>query len=284
MKLSALPFLLILFLFSCTKEITTPVGTLPLFDTTIKDISYGTNTANKLDLFLPAKRTIDSKIVIFIHGGGWNSGDKSEFTFFANGLKERGFAVANINYRLSPQSKDNYNMQLDDIGQVISYLSTNSGYYTFSNQNFYITGHSAGAHLSLSYAYTRNADGKIKAAGGLSTPTNLFTGATENLGIVGATTIAPYLGAPLNAASEQRYKEASPYYHVTKSTVPTILFAGSIDFVVPPVQSISLDNELKQFGVAEKLVIYPFIFHSWWDNANLVTNTLNETAAWFNAH
>lgn len=282
-----LVYLLLAFVFassfvlpSCKKD----HSSFPLTDTTLKNISYGNNPANNLDLLLPSNRTKNTKVVIVIHGGGWNAGDKSELSFIAQGLKQRGFAVANVNYRLSPQSNDNYKMQLDDIDNVVGYLNQNASFYTFSKQSIYITGHSAGAHLSLSYAYTRNAGGKIKAVAGMATPTNLFTGATANLGIVGATTITPYLGGPLNSASEQRYKDASPFYHVSKSTVPTILFQGDIDVIVPKDQAVSLADALNKNGVANKLIIYPSVFHDWWANQSLVKNTLDETAAWFNGH
>ncbi len=41
---------------------------------------------------------------------------------------------------------------------------------SFNNQKFYIVGHSAGGHLALCYAYTRNINGKIRAAGSLAGP------------------------------------------------------------------------------------------------------------------
>ncbi len=282
MKLNYFYLFALVLLFSCKKDDAGESAVIPVSDTIIQNISYGKNAANVFDLYLPDKRNADTRIIILIHGGGWNAGDKNELGFLAKGLKERGFAVANINYRLSPQSTDNYTMQLDDISAVQKYLNEKANMYTYNSQKMYITGHSAGAHLALSFAYTRNATGQIKAAGGMASPTDLVAGATANFGIVGATTITPYLGAPLSDATRAMYENASPIYHVTKSTVPTILFQGDVDIIVPPDQSISLDNKLKQNGVPEKLIMYPGIFHEWWGDANLVKNTLDETAQWFN--
>lgn len=272
----------ILFLFSCKKDNPGESVITPLSDTIIKNIAYGNNAANVFDLYLPVNRNDDTKIIILIHGGGWSGGDKNELGFLAQGLSQRGFAVANINYRLSPQSDDNYKMQLDDISTLQNYLNAKASLYNYNSQKMYITGHSAGAHLALSFAYTKNSNGQIKAAGGMATPTDLVAGATENLGIVGATTIAPYLGAPLSASSRAIYENASPIYHVTNSTLPTILFQGNVDIIVAPNQAVSLDYKLKQNGVPEKLIMYPGIFHDWWANADLVKNTLDETAKWFN--
>ncbi|MEO8820501.1 MAG: alpha/beta hydrolase [Ginsengibacter sp.] len=284
MKTQYLFLILFISLLSCKKNSPAPGEKIPDSDTLIQNISYGSNAANVLDLYLPANRDANTKVVIMIHGGGWNAGDKKELAFLAQGLKDRGFAVANINYRLSPQSDDNYKMQLDDISAVENWLVNKAGMYSYSSKNIYITGHSAGAHLSLSFAYTRNTNNKIKAAGGMATPTDLVAGATANFGIVGANTITPYLGGPLNAATLAKYENASPLYHVSNSTVPTILFQGNVDFIVPLAQATALDNKLKENGVPEKLIVYNGVFHDWWGDANLVKNTLDETAAWFNKY
>ena len=265
---------------SCSK--TTEGPQLPTTDTLLRDMAYGTNAAQKMDISLPANRTKNTKLILLIHGGGWNAGDKNELAFFATGFKARGFAVANINYRLSPQSPDNYAMQLDDIAAAVGFLKSKANEYVFSASQVYITGHSAGAHLSLSYAYTRNGDKTIKAASGMATPTDLVAGATANFGIVGATTITPYLGGPLSAASRATYEAASPIYQVTANTPPTILFQGSVDVIVPPAQAGRLRDKLQASAIPVKLVVYPGAGHEWWGDAGRVANTLDETAAWFN--
>ncbi|MEO6187572.1 MAG: alpha/beta hydrolase [Ginsengibacter sp.] len=285
MKNFLLYFIITSILFSCKKEDTgvRPPDPFPLTDTTVTNISYGNNNAHKLDLSLPGNRTAETKLIILIHGGGWSTGDKSDLNFIATGLKARGFAVANINYRLSPQSNDNYVMQLDDIDSVVSFLKKNAAYYVFNSSHFYITGHSAGAHLSLSYAYTRNSDGTIAAAAGMATPTNLFSAAYYNT-VIDAPMITPYLGAPLTSVSEQRYKDCSPYFHVDENTVPTILFQGDLDIIVQKEQATSLGAALTQKGVPNNVIVYPFIFHDWWTNGDFLKNTLDETAAWFNKY
>ena len=278
-------FVLTIFI-SCTKD---PVGPgdpgnpPPLGDTMLKDLSYSTNAANKMDLYLPGGRTAATKTIILIHGGGWNSGDKNELSFFASGWQKMGFAVANINYRWATvDNPDNYTMQMNDIDAATTFLNANTSTYHINTSSFYITGHSAGAHLSLAYAYTKGA-AKIKAAGGMATPTNLFT-ATQDNPLVALYTIVPFTGSFLNDASAPRYKDWSPYYHVTSSTVPTILFQGEADIVVFKNQSQQLETVLNNNKVPNKVIMYPNIFHEWWADGNLVKNTLDETAAWFNKY
>ena len=112
----------------------------PLTDTTIQNISYGSNASQKLDLGLPAGRTSTTPLVVVVHGGGWSTGDKAELTWLLNGLKQRGFAAANINYRLTLNQPDNYKMQLDDMDSAVQYTLRLSSTYTFNGQKINLSG------------------------------------------------------------------------------------------------------------------------------------------------
>ncbi len=276
-------------LFSCEPDPIAPPPPPPpgpLRDTTIQNISYGANSSQKLDLGLPAGRTITTPLVIVVHGGGWSTGDKAELTWLLNGLKQRGFAVANINYRLTLNTPDNYKMQVDDVDSAVQFSLRQASIHTFNGQKLYIVGHSAGAHLSLAYTYTRNSNGKIKAVGSMAGPTDLFAMSYYNFNVYNPI-LNPFLGVPLfplTVASEQRYKNCSPQYQATTTSAPTIFFHGDLDFVVTPDQSSSLFAKLGTLNVDKKIINYPLTFHDWWTDAAKTTNTLNELQAWFNGH
>ncbi|MEO5500489.1 MAG: prolyl oligopeptidase family serine peptidase [Ginsengibacter sp.] len=99
-----------------------------------------------------------------------------------------------------------------------------------------------------------------------------------------ASTIVSYTGSFLNDLSAPRYMDWNPYYHVSPATVPTILFQGDADIVVFKNQSQQLQTVLNNNHVPDKLILYAKIFHDWWAVGNLVNNTLDETAAWFNKY
>lgn len=269
---------------SCQKP--SPVSPAPAndrTDTVFTDIGYGSHSQQKMDLYLPAGRTDSSPVLILIHGGGWKEGSKNELSFFAKKFQKKGFAVANINYRLAVDEGDHFKMQLDDIGSVISYLQQHAIEHHYSDNRFYITGHSAGGHLSLSYGYTRNQSGIIKGVAGMAAPTNLFSMAYYNPVVYGDL-LTNYLGAPLSAATNELYKSASPYYQATTTSVPTILFQGELDIIVNKDQATGLAGKLKQLQVPEKVVLYPFVFHDWWTNNDLINNTVEETTKWFDKY
>ncbi len=258
----------------------------PLRDTTIQNISYGTDASQKLDLGLPANRTQATQLVVVVHGGGWSTGDKNELTWILNGLKQRGFAVANINYRLTLNTADNYKMQLDDVDSAVQFTLRQAAAQTFNGQKLYIVGHSAGGHLSLAYTYTRNTNGKIKAVGSLAGPTDLFAMSYYN-SVIYNPILQPLLGVPLypiTTTSEQRYKNCSPQYQAAATSAPTIFFHGDLDFVVTPDQSSSMYTKLGTLGVDRKIINYPLTFHDWWTDGTKTTNTLDELKNWFINH
>ncbi|HEY6062651.1 MAG TPA: prolyl oligopeptidase family serine peptidase, partial [Chitinophagaceae bacterium] len=187
---------------------------------------------------------------------------------------------------LTLNTPDNYKMQLDDVDSAVQFTLRKSSAYTFNGQKLYIVGHSAGGHLSLAYAYTRNASGKIKAAGSLAGPTDLFAMSYYNFNIYNLI-LQPFLGVPLfplTTASEQRYKSCSPQYQATALSPATIFFHGDLDPVVNIDQSTNMFNKLGTLGVDKKMITYPFTFHDWWTDGTKTANTMDELKTWFNGH
>jgi acetyl esterase/lipase len=260
-----------------------------LRDTSISNVAYGPAALQAFDIALPASRNATTPLVIVIHGGAWITGDKSELAFLASGLFARGFAVANVNYRLASFGNDNIGMQLDDIGRAIEFAQARASTYGFNAQRVYLVGHSAGAHLALTYAYSRNAAARVRAVASLAGPTDLYSLAFSNP-LPGDWTIG--LGAllnqplfPLTTASEARYRAVSPFSLATATSPPTILFHGDADQRVPIEQSASLSTRLGTLGVPKKYITYaPSVAHEWWNDVPRRNDTLDQLREWFNAH
>ncbi len=282
MKTNFLLFLCSFLLFSCAKN---PVETpqeqsIVIKDTLIKDLAYASDGDQKLDLYLPANRDKNTKLIVLIHGGGWSTGNKGDLSFMARRLKNKNFAVANLNYRLSsPKNPDNYNMQLDDIESAITFLKSKTSLYTFGGEALYLAGHSAGAHLSLAYSYTRNSEGTIKAVAGMASPTDLYTLSYYNA-VIADPLIIPFLGGEREKI-KQRYFDCSPYYQVTSTSPPTILFNGELDPITPISQSVALIGALNKTGVKNKFLPYTLAFHDWWNTPLYFDNTIEEMTGWF---
>ena len=99
---------------------------------TILNISYGTDPLQNMDAYLPANRsTASTKVLIAIHGGAWESGDKTDFSDYIDTFKNRlpDYAIFNINYRLSVNGTNVFPTQENDVKAAFDYIVNNSAGY-----------------------------------------------------------------------------------------------------------------------------------------------------------
>ncbi|MCO6461026.1 MAG: alpha/beta hydrolase, partial [Saprospiraceae bacterium] len=142
----------------------------------IINVAYGNDPQQKFDIYLPKGRTkAITKTFILIHGGGWTSGDKADFNGGISVLKNAYFpdyAIVNINYILGNVATGHYALpdQINDIQKVIEFITSHADEYNIKPE-FVLCGHSAGAHLSMYYAYTKN-NPAVKAVISLAGPTD----------------------------------------------------------------------------------------------------------------
>ena len=108
------------------------------------DRRYGAAPGETIDLF-PARKG-DGTCLLFIHGGYWRSLDKSDHSFVAPALVEAGVSVAVVNYDLCPR------VRIDDIVRQLlrasRWLWLNAGDYGIDEKRLFVSGHSAGGHLT----------------------------------------------------------------------------------------------------------------------------------------
>jgi len=223
------------------------------------DVSYGSDVNQKMDIYLPANRNLDTKIMILVHGGGWSSGDKSSMNPYKDLLLQNfsNLAVVNINYRLANETNSAYPMQLNDITSVINHLKDKRDYYAISDEIGF-TGVSAGGHLSLLWSYAFDSNNKINMVCSIVGPTNF--------------TDPVYLDNPnfdtymnqFNVNPTTSYlEEISPYHNVESSSPPTILFYGGQDPLIPTSQGVALNDKLEALGVIHQFTLYDDEGHGW---------------------
>lgn len=109
------------------------------------DVPYGAGSDHLLDLLIPRNATTPLPLVVWIHGGGWQSGDKRNREQ-PERLVCRGYAVASINYRLSGTAT--FPAQIHDVKAAIRFLRTNASAYNLDPARIAAMGSSAGGHLA----------------------------------------------------------------------------------------------------------------------------------------
>lgn len=250
---------------------------------TLLNISYGNDTMQRMDVYLPADRSEDStNIIVLIHGGGWAGGDKSEFAAAVPVLQKKlpQYAIINVNYRLANQATNFFPTQEQDIQSALHHVIARSAEYGIS-KNVVLLGASAGAHLALLQAYKYSTPVVPKAVISFFGPADMeamYNGQSNAYYKMGLQLLVG--GTP--AAKPEVYKQASPIYFAGKQHVPTLLLHGGRDSLVPAAQSQSLQEKLERAGVPVELVIYPTEGHGWY-GANL-TNSYERIVQFINKY
>ncbi len=94
--------------------------------------------------------------MIWIHGGAWAVGDRKDESTLARHFAKAGIAVAVISYRLSPalwiSPKLNSGVQhpehIKDVARAFAWVYDNADTYQYDRRSIFVSGYSAGAHLS----------------------------------------------------------------------------------------------------------------------------------------
>ncbi len=108
------------------------------------DVAYGTDQDEKLDIFIAPQP--DAPCLIFIHGGYWRGSDKSEFSFIAKAFAKAGATVFLLNYGLAPRVT--LETIVSQVQRGVQWVYDNAHQYGANAQQLYLTGHSAGGHLT----------------------------------------------------------------------------------------------------------------------------------------
>ena len=271
---------------SCSKDDINANSSVTPASSTL-NISYGTDPAQKMDIYLPANRTTSTtKVVIMIHGGGWTSGDKADFTSFVDTLKKRlpGYAIFNINYRLSANPYNLFPTQELDTKAAVEYIFSKAAEYKISDK-YVLMGASAGAHLAMLQGYKYNAPVKAKAIVSFFGPSDLTDMYNNPVGgnplfslvLAGAVGVTPAQDAAI-------YTNSSPVTFISNSSaMPTILLHGGADPLVSPSQSVAVQTKLNNAGITNQYVLYPAGGHGDWDAATY-TDAFNKIQLFLEAN
>ena len=134
------------------------IGKIPRTITPEK-LSYGSDKNQDYYYYEPSK-VLSDKIIVWIHGGGWNAGTPGDFDYMGQRIAGEGYRFVSIGYRLSTQKK--YPAQIEDVcagyNHAIEYLNQKA----IDTSKIIICGPSAGAHLSSILTYSKADQEKYK--------------------------------------------------------------------------------------------------------------------------
>ena len=281
MKKQVLPLLLLCIFFSqcAQKDISVPpkgylnqttmkaayaIGTLKLIEPkpevpeniiVHKDLVYKTTSEKelKLDIYHQKQINAPTPLIIFIHGGSWKKGNKDDYRKYLVDYANKGYITATVAYRFSQESP--FPAAFHDVVCAVKWLKENAANYNIDSQNIALVGGSAGGHLAMMVGYHSRdqnyqaecevtTDTKVKAIVNLYGPANLTTDFAT-----GHPTVHQFIGQPYKKEIKHLYDAASPLFFVSPDDPPTLTFHGTIDKIVPVVQSDMLHAALQKNNV-----------------------------------
>lgn len=227
-----------------------------------------------LDLFVPSGRG-PFPVIVSVHGGSWASGTRDQGLAILQ--LDRGYAVANIDYRLAPASI--WPAQVEDAKAAVRWLRANSGRFDLDPGRIGVIGLSAGGHIGAVLGTSRGVtalEGLELGNGGYSSevqavvdyfgPSDLLKLKQQALPCMPGDPNDPaeapsqLLGCTLPLCPE-RAATANPITYVTPDDPPFLLLHGTSDCLVPWQQSQILHDALRRAGVRSKLIVLPFAGH-----------------------
>lgn len=231
---------------------------------TLRNIPYGSDSLQNMDVFLPANRSpATTRSFILIHGGGWTQGSKADFSIYLDSFRTRfpEDALFILNYRLVGNPLF-FPVPENDIKAAVDFIAAKAEGYQVNPEAFTLLGFSAGAHLALLQAY-KNPAPRIRAVVDFFGPSDLVTmyqkpwHALVPLALKMVTGTTPDANLPL-------YQQSSPITYVSLKSPPTLIFHGSNDAVVHVSQSKLLAQKLNDSGVRHALYVIPGEGHGRW--------------------
>lgn len=112
-----------------------------------RDLRYDPDDPDGLlDLYAPEKAEGPLTTVVWIHGGGFVSGDKRDVANYARVLAGQGFAVASVQYTIAPEAR--YPTPLRQVNRAIAFLATQGGTLPVDPRRLVLAGDSAGAQIA----------------------------------------------------------------------------------------------------------------------------------------
>jgi acetyl esterase/lipase len=224
------------------------------------------------DIYRPAPSNESTPVVLALHGGGWRGGHREMMQAACSAFARQGYVAIAPEYRLLGEVE--WPVPLSDVRTAIRAVRAKAKALRINPDQIFLTGYSAGAHLSLLAAgmpgsAPNAADSYSEQSGAVTGIAAFFPPAR----IAGR--FASLLGVPENAldlVSPQTYASTLP---------PTIIFGGDEDSVTPPELSIDLHKAIRAAGGVCDLRLFSHLIHEFVSLPGMMETTVRDAIEFF---
>jgi acetyl esterase/lipase len=222
------------------------------YEGAVLDIPYAgrDNDMLKLDVFR-VKGGEPAPVLVFIHGGYWNSGHRKLYASFAKTFNSAGFVTVLVDYRLFPEVM--YPVFVDDCVNALNWTMEHIAEYGGDPERIFVAGSSAGSHIAAMILLDdefRNslAFDPMKIRGALLT-SSPFDFEKDNL--LDEDILHEVMG------SEENYNDAQPIKHIRKDVPPILIINGDRDPLTSEAQAARFAHKMKEIGAPVTYLMIP---------------------------
>lgn len=223
-------------------------------------VSFG-NDKDQYFLYYEPLSPLSEKVIVWVHGGGWNAGTPRFFDFVGQCVAKAGYRFVSLGYRLSPKYR--YPCQIEDVcrgyAAAMAYLNGRG----VDASRVIVSGASAGAHLASILCYSR----KNQKEYGVDVSNVIgFIGSGGPYSFEGKPSVAVRL--LLNQLFERGYERSlgEPCSLMEQSCIPMLLIQSEHDGLIDYACAERFCEKAKQLG--NRCVLYPVVdkknTHSWY--------------------
>lgn len=215
-----------------------------------QNVRYGPAPRNVMDVYAP-ENVRNAPVVLFIHGGSWEGGDKDGHRFVGESLARAGYVTGVMNYRLAPEHR--YPDYVQDAAAALKVLRDNAQKYGGSPDNLFVMGHSAGGFNAVEVVdnarWLREVGVPITAVRGV-------------IGVAG-----PYSYDFRDFSSKVAFPvggnpdDIMPDRHVRPDAPPNLLLVAANDTTVDPYNAVNMEAALRKAGVPVTRTVLPGLNH-----------------------
>ncbi len=217
-----------------------------------RDVAYGTDPRQKLDIYTPKAARPDSPVVVFFYGGTWQTGNKGDYLFAAQALASTGAIVVVPDYRLYPEVR--FPAFLDDAALATAWTISHIARTPGDPRPIFLAGHSAGAYIAIMVAldpeYLKKegtSAGDLAGAIGISGPYDFLPVTRRD--------VKPIFDVGADLALTQ------PIHYARADAPPLLLLTGTDDDTVGPYHTQHLADRMRVLGGKVEDRYYPGVDH-----------------------
>lgn len=219
-----------------------------------------------LDVFYPEKTSSPRPTIVWVHGGGWVSGNKDEVDNYMKIVAGQGFTTVSVNYSIAPEKQ--YPTPIVQLNEALEYIQRNAGQLNIDDRRIILAGDSAGSQIaaqmaniitSPSYADEIGIQPKLAASNLRAVLLNCgaydlaLPNYSGEFGSFLHTVLWAYSGTK-DFLNDPKLRTASVVNYITPAFPPSYITAGNVDPLLS--QSTELAEKLKSMGVVTSPLFY----------------------------